>query len=614
MRRAGKPAHRFHLEPGLLAPYAIGMEQTELGRALSELDSSLDRLKLSLSDEPELLERLFEGTEPWLNLLRYKLVPHFEGEGCLIAAVAGGTNTGKSTVFNLLLGRDVSPVRATAAATCHPVIAANSTRAAQCLDAKLVPEFVPVPLENRELVLGHEVPEEAIFIFHENSLPDRLILLDTPDVDSIDKINWQVADNIRAVGDVLIAVLTGEKYKDDRVVAFFRQAQESGRHVVPLMNKANPNRDFAVARKQLEDFCTDTGVHPPCFVIAHDFKLEEEFGRPIVQLDNETPLRAYLESLDVGDIKQRVFSKTLVYFAENASKFVGTLSETASILQSVVSEFENRTREYAEKYDPVPGKAVGGLLHEFVQQKRGKIERAIGEAGAKLVETSKKMRTRIVAAIKRRITLEVEEPEPQEEDDNTAHEQQIEQIARDLATSFIESCRNMRDLPGGLVRDALDQCDMDQIISAIGAQLRHSSSFSEDYKKHAHATMEAWWADNVAKRRALLALDALVSVAPAAIAIPVSVFILPGSGAGETLLLASSASAPFLAKVIEYQFGDAMFDLLSPWRAEQRRALVDALMTHLTNPILSKVKACLAPFSTDAIDNMREHIETCLKV
>ena len=84
--------------------------------------------------------------------------------------------------------------------------------------------------------------------------------MDTPDVDSIDKRNWEVADHIRAAGDVLVAVVTGEKYKDDRVIQYFKEAAASGRMLIPVMNKANPADDFDVARKQLKEFCNDVGI------------------------------------------------------------------------------------------------------------------------------------------------------------------------------------------------------------------------------------------------------------------------------------------------------------------------------------------------------------------
>src|SRR5690606_7867964 len=111
-----------------------------------------------------------------------------------------------------------------------------------------------------------DVPDDTLFVTQRDSLPDRLILMDTPDVDSIDKANWSTAENIRAAGDVLIAVVTGEKYKDEKVQAFFRAAAASGRIVLPLLNKADPHNNFETARAQLDDFCDDIGLVGPRFI------------------------------------------------------------------------------------------------------------------------------------------------------------------------------------------------------------------------------------------------------------------------------------------------------------------------------------------------------------
>ncbi|HRI89418.1 MAG TPA: 50S ribosome-binding GTPase, partial [Candidatus Hydrogenedentes bacterium] len=234
-----------------------------LGAVLVQFDAALKRLREALSSDALVQEAVFAGAEEWSNLLSYKLVPHLAGDGCLIVAVAGGTNTGKSTVFNLLLGHIVSPIMATAAATARPVIAANPLRAAQCLDGKLVPEFQPQPLRDARAVVERTSAANALYVATHDTLPDRIVLLDTPDVDSIEREHWGVADAIRAAGDVLIAVLTGEKYKDDRVVSFFRQALASGRVIVPVMNKANPEKNFEIARNQIAEFRELVGCDAP---------------------------------------------------------------------------------------------------------------------------------------------------------------------------------------------------------------------------------------------------------------------------------------------------------------------------------------------------------------
>ena len=48
----------------------------------------------------------------------------------------------------------------------------------------------------------------------------NLVILDTPDVDSDAPVNWQRADAVRQAADVLVAVLTQQKYNDAAVKQF----------------------------------------------------------------------------------------------------------------------------------------------------------------------------------------------------------------------------------------------------------------------------------------------------------------------------------------------------------------------------------------------------------
>ena len=165
---------------------------------MSNFEGAFDKLRAALGANEGMRDSVFEATQEWSDLLTYKLVPHLAGDGCLVAVVAGGTNTGKSTVFNLLVGEAASPVLNTAAATCHPVIAANERRHAECLESKLVPEFSPKPLENGEGPTNPDLSRDALFVRRVDSLPGHLVVMDTPDVDSIDWRNWEVADYIRS--------------------------------------------------------------------------------------------------------------------------------------------------------------------------------------------------------------------------------------------------------------------------------------------------------------------------------------------------------------------------------------------------------------------------------
>ncbi len=265
----------------------------------------------------------------------------------------------------------------TAAATCRPVLAVSPAQYQNALDGKLIPEFNAVPLDIPESALDSATPEEQLFIVQSSKLPDHLAILDTPDIDSIEKVNWELANHLRAAGDVLIALLTGEKYKDQRVIEFFKQARQSGRIVLPIMNKATPENDFEHARVQLEDFTGDIELPKE----AHTFISELSPANTPLSHENiksfqdNTSLMKHLESLDTTEIKLKVYRESIQHFTQEVDNYLVVLKKTAEELTSVYAEFENRAQQFSQQYDPAPGAAVGGLFHEFVQGKRGTIGR-----------------------------------------------------------------------------------------------------------------------------------------------------------------------------------------------------------------------------------------------
>ncbi len=582
-----------------------------LGEVVQEFDGAVRAFRAAVSADPDVAAALFHGAESWMDLLTYKLVPHLEGEGCLVVAVAGGTNSGKSTVFNLLLGRDTSPAVTTAAATRHPVIAGNAFRAAQCLQGKLVPEFNPMPLDDPRKIVENEGADSALFVVEAPELPDRLVLLDTPDVDSIERKNWGVADSIRAAGDVLIAVLTGEKYRDERVVSFFREALAAGREVIPLMNKANPENAYAVARRQLEEFAKDVGFQPVAqFVIEHDFSIAHDYARAIESLDGGPPLAEHLLSLDVPRIKERVYRTTVRHLADSVDTFLVNADETAESLRRVANEFEARALSHAHRYDPAPGAAVGGLFHDFVQSKRGPIRRAIGSTSAAMVKGATKVARTVYGGFRKRATLESDVVEQTDAEIELLHRQMIEQITRNLARSYVDSARNLKEPAAHLVADPIRHLDVDAAVRAVALETLRSDGISRAFRDHAHRTLDTWWNDHRGRRRILEGLDTVLAVMPAAIAAPLSIYA-GGVGVPETLLVAGPLAEQFVARVIEYQFGDAMFDFLSPWRKEQQQNLTHALHSHLTVPALAHLYAVLEPMEGEPMERMRKLMDRC---
>ena len=102
-------------------------------------------------------------------------------------------------------------------------------------------------------------------------MPPRLLLLDTPDIDSDAPVNWQLADIIRQASDVLIAVLTQQKYNDAAVKQFFRKAAEADKPIIVLFNQVDLVADREYWPLWLDTFAEEDGARPELvYVVPYD--------------------------------------------------------------------------------------------------------------------------------------------------------------------------------------------------------------------------------------------------------------------------------------------------------------------------------------------------------
>ena len=202
--------------------------------------------------------------ENWYALLKHKLVPQLTGKPFLLVAIMGGTNTGKSLIFNHLAGESFSAVDHRASGTKHPVCLVPKTVGTVpygTILARHFDTFQCVTWTNAKQPL-ELTDENYLYWFEGANVPEKLFLLDTPDFDADREANWDRAKSIRHVADVVIAVLTEQKYNDATVRRFFREAAEAGKPIIVLFNMIDPDGDAQHLSRWLEQFCRETGTQP----------------------------------------------------------------------------------------------------------------------------------------------------------------------------------------------------------------------------------------------------------------------------------------------------------------------------------------------------------------
>ena len=214
-------------------------------RKFDEFASQILSLKSDLDNVIEEAKAMGELPDPtdatWYGQLVRHLVPQLEKpDQVLIVAVTGGTNTGKSTIFNHLVGAHVSGIKENATETKHPVCVLPQNSLTQQDVAEIFPDFSVEQWVNQEDPT-RKSEEDKLFVKcdPDGKQSKRLVLLDTPDINGIYTENWVRANKIRESADVLICVLTMQNYADAKIRKFFREGMKAEKTLMVVFNFEN---------------------------------------------------------------------------------------------------------------------------------------------------------------------------------------------------------------------------------------------------------------------------------------------------------------------------------------------------------------------------------------
>lgn len=279
-----------------------------------------------------------EGRE-WFDLMRQKLLPQLRQDPFLVVAVVGGTNIGKSVIFNHLAGCRASATSPLASGTKHPVCLVPPAFADRHDLQQIFSGFEVRPWTDPEAAL-RDSPTHYLFWRTSPTTPPNLLVLDTPDIDSDAQVNWQRAEHIRRAADVLIAVLTQQKYNDAAVKRFFRQAADEDKAVIVVFNQCQLPEDEDYWPAWLETFCTETGIEPEFVYIAPNDRRAAEanrlpfFPRAHVGTDGRAAeprdLADDLARLHFTEIKLRTMRGSLAHLLDPQRGAASFLSEVAA--------------------------------------------------------------------------------------------------------------------------------------------------------------------------------------------------------------------------------------------------------------------------------------------
>ena len=267
--------------PGAAAASEIGQTVHDVARDLRR-DVARVRLPLPIEGAAEA-----EGSrERLLAQLDEHLLPRLkELSSPAVVVVAGSTGAGKSTLYNSLLGEEISPAGVLRPTTREPVLAFNP------LDADVVSDG---PVTQLSRVVHHE------------GVPRGTALLDAPDLDSFVQENRSTAQQLLEGADLWLFVTTAARYGDALPWQALARATERGAAVAMVLNRV-PKETLTTVRGDLLQRLREHGMTDvPLFVVP-------DAGPHEGLLDAETvkPVRRWLTMLAGPDRSRAVIVRTL---------------------------------------------------------------------------------------------------------------------------------------------------------------------------------------------------------------------------------------------------------------------------------------------------------------
>ena len=224
-----------------------------------------------------------------LSLIQGKLLPELQSGLSLplFVSIIGGSNTGKSTLFNALARRIISEAKITAGATKHPLIYIHQQWKDLMMQGDL---FVsPEILENSAQLLLASEQDHTYLSFHQRDELKDIALIDCPDFDSVYSDNEKVAMRVVNHSDLCIFVTNPHKYKDAVLVDSLQHILQQGKQVFVLFNMTD---DEMLYRTMLDDLKSII-PHQKLSFGTYLPTIETADPERVLQTDTEASLHAF---------------------------------------------------------------------------------------------------------------------------------------------------------------------------------------------------------------------------------------------------------------------------------------------------------------------------------
>ncbi|MBW2071649.1 MAG: GTPase domain-containing protein [Deltaproteobacteria bacterium] len=256
---------------------------------------------------------------------RLRVYYYKQSNPLLWSVFLGGTGTGKSTLFNALLGELLSDTGVERPKTKGPVVWAP--RGAR-IDRDFPFPAVQIDREPYESIKQRPVsgrPGQLVVVEYEQQPHLPFLVVDTPDLDSVEVENRAFASQLYLLADVVLFVSSQEKYADEIPYKSLLKTIADNKPCYVLVNKA----DGRLGRKEVLQLLARSGVS-----IAGErlWLIPYVPSQPWQSIAAEPEFRAFRQSLLADFSGERLADFTRKQSAERLQDLVNRIRALLALL------------------------------------------------------------------------------------------------------------------------------------------------------------------------------------------------------------------------------------------------------------------------------------------
>ncbi len=157
----------------------------------------------------------------------------------LLVVLGGSTGSGKSTITNSIVGREVSPAGVLRPTTRAPVLICHPDDQEWFAGGEVLPDLPRVTGDSGDSATS-VTTGTVLRLVATGSLQPGLALIDAPDIDSVEEANRELATQLLSAADLWLFATTAVRYADAVPWDFLRQAQNRGTSLACIVNRIPP--------------------------------------------------------------------------------------------------------------------------------------------------------------------------------------------------------------------------------------------------------------------------------------------------------------------------------------------------------------------------------------